>query len=44
MSDNTLMSVGLFFVGLMFAWLKLDLGRIEKKVDGHLVDHGQDRS
>jgi hypothetical protein len=40
--DDTVIVVGIFFVGLMFAWLKLDLGRIEKKVDGHLVSHGKD--
>lgn len=39
--SESLVTLGIFFVGIMFAWLKLDLGRIEKKVDGHLVDHGK---
>jgi hypothetical protein len=38
-SIGSFITLGLFFVGLLFAWLKADLKRIEHKLDEHLLDH-----
>lgn len=34
-------ALGLFFIGILFAWLKTDLKRIEKKLDIHLMEHSK---
>ncbi len=31
--------IGLFFLGLMFTWLKWDVNSLSKKMDGHLIYH-----
>lgn len=33
-----MITVGLFFVGILFSWLKNDLKRIESKLDTHISE------
>lgn len=35
---NMMIPIGLFFVGILFSWLKNDLKRIESKLDTHISE------